>query len=245
MSPNNLPVIILENPKYAGNIGMICRLIGNFSLSPLRIIGEKKELQFDMEWMAYNAKIELEKIEYISSINQAAEDLDILIGTGMIHGKDRAEFLPLSELTNKTKGKSYGVIFGREDRGLSRESISYCDYMLDFNLPGYQKSMNLSHSVAYVISYFQINHEVIFSDPSLTVRRDTRKFYEYSKKIFSILEMDNFHNLENLANRRFKSIIERANPNPGDIDFFFKIFQQIEKLDKKKRIKNTKDEAEN
>ena len=27
------PVIILENPKYAGNIGMICRLIGNFSLA--------------------------------------------------------------------------------------------------------------------------------------------------------------------------------------------------------------------
>ena len=41
---------------------MVCRLIANFDLPPLRIIGEKKDLHFEMEWMAYNSKEELDKV---------------------------------------------------------------------------------------------------------------------------------------------------------------------------------------
>jgi tRNA C32,U32 (ribose-2'-O)-methylase TrmJ len=71
--------ILLENPKYAGNIGMVCRLIANFDLPPLRIIGEQKELHFEMEWMAYNSKEELDKIQYFSGQKESRKDLDLFL----------------------------------------------------------------------------------------------------------------------------------------------------------------------
>ena len=127
--------IILENPKYAGNIGMVCRLIANFDLPPLRIVGEKKDLHFEMEWMAHNSNEELSKIEYFSEPKKAREDLSLLIGTAMIQGKDRVGFIPLSDLTNKIKSqveKKVGIVFGREDRGLSNAMIDICDKGLGF-----------------------------------------------------------------------------------------------------------------
>ncbi len=234
MAGENFPVIILENPKYSGNIGMICRLIANFSLPPLRIIGKAHELTFEMEWMAYNSKQELDSISYFSSLVEARSDLDIVIGTGMIHGGNRSEFVLLSKIPEIVQNKKFGIIFGREDRGLSRNSILYCDYMIDFNLPGYQKSMNLSHSVAFVLSSFHTYQEKTSPNLDSFVDRNKTHFYEYSQSIFKILGMDDFHNNDYLAVRRLKSILEKAPLSSGDIDFFYKIFNRIEFLNSKK-----------
>ena len=133
---------------------MVCRLIANFDLPPLRIIGERRELHFEMEWMAYNSNEELSKIEYFNSAKESREDLDLVIGTAMIQGKDRVGFISLGSLPEKIKihsDKKIGIVFGREDRGLSNAMIDHCDYMLDFELSERQPSMNLSQSVSFVL----------------------------------------------------------------------------------------------
>lgn len=224
----NSPRIILEDPKYFGNIGMICRLIANFGLEPLIIIGETRLPTDEMKWMATHSIIEIEKIVYTRNFEDAFLGLDLLIGTGMIRGGERSKFLNVAELLSAISGKKIGIIFGREDKGLSKKALSYCDYMLDFQLPGYQKSMNLSHAVSFILGIlynFPISHEERNKDI-----RDTKHFYTYVKKIFSYLGLNSFHGLDNLAIRRFKSIMNRANPTSGDIDFFYKIMQSIENL---------------
>lgn len=234
MAGENFPVIILENPKYSGNIGMVCRLIANFSLPPLRIIGKAHDLSFEMEWMAYNSKQELDSISYFSSLVEARSDLDIVIGTGMIHGGNRSEFILLSKIPEMVNNKKFGILFGREDRGLSRNSILYCDYMVDFQLPGYQKSMNLSHAIAFVLSSFHTYKENNPTPINSYPNRNKTHFYEYSKSIFKILGMDDYHNNDYLPVRRLKSILEKINLSSGDIDFFYKIFNRIEVLHSKK-----------
>ena len=90
--------------------------------------------------------------------------------------------------------KKFGIVFGREDRGLSRNSILYCDYMVDFQLPGYQKSMNLSHAIAFVLSSFHTYKENNPTPLDSFPERNKTHFYEYSKSIFKILGMEEFHN---------------------------------------------------
>lgn len=223
-------VILLENPKYAGNIGMVCRLIANFDLPPLRIIGEKKELHFEMEWMAYNSKEELSKIEYFQNAKESRQDLDLLIGTAMIQGKDRAGFIPLASLTEKIQShadKRIGFVFGREDRGLSNEMIDTCDYMIDFELSERQPSMNLSQSVSFVLGCI---HSKAYENANLPKPEqiDKGNFYKYAKNIFELIEMNQFHGRENLAIKRFKKIIDSSSISREDLNFLYKVFQKIE-----------------
>lgn len=224
----NHPKLILENPKYHGNIGMICRLVANFGLDPLVILGEQIPPTEEMAWMATHSKEELEKIIYTTNLDEATASIDILVGTGMIRGGERAKFLSIDELSKAVSGKKFGIIFGREDRGLTKEALSYCDCMLDFQLPGYQKSMNLSHAVSFVLGLlYNFPNKIEINEFQ---NRETKHFYTYVKKIFSYLGLNSFHNSENLAVRRFKSILNRTSLSPGDIDFFYKIFQSIENL---------------
>ncbi len=209
---------------------MVCRLIANFDLPPLRIIGEKKELHFEMEWMAYNSKEELSKIEYFQNSKESRQDLDLLIGTAMIQGKDRAGFIPLASLPEKIQShadKKVGIVFGREDRGLSNAMIDICDYMIDFELSDRQPSMNLSQSVSFVLgsmhSQNSSNRELPKSD-----NLDKGNFYKYTKDIFELIEMNQFHGRENLAIKRFKKIIDSSSITREDLNFLYKFFQKIE-----------------
>lgn len=209
---------------------MVCRLIANFDLPPLRIIGEKKDLHFEMEWMAYNSNEELSKIEYFSEPKKAKEDLNLVIGTAMIQGKDRVGFIPLSDLPNKIlhqKEKKVGIAFGREDRGLSNAMIDHCDFMIDFKLPGKQPSMNLSQSVSFVLGSIHSHFTETVKDLEIE-EVNKEHFYKYTKEIFELIEMNQFHGRENLAIKRFKKIIDASSVTREDLNFLYKLFQKIE-----------------
>jgi tRNA/rRNA methyltransferase len=234
------PIIILENPKYAGNVGMICRLIGNFGLDPLRICQKQEAKGIEIEWMAYEAKEEIAKIQRFSTIEECLDDVEILIGTSMFAesgGKKRAS---IQDIPNLIEGKKYALLFGREDNGLSRKTKELCDFLVDFQVPGYQKSMNLSHSVAYFLSflYNSLENPIRKVEP---LQRDKQKLYKKAKNVFEILGMNEFHQNEHLATKRFQNIVERANPTNGDVDFLFKFFREIERLNNTNKKNDSED----
>jgi tRNA/rRNA methyltransferase len=221
------PVLILENPKYSGNIGMICRLVANFSLEPLRIIGEKKYEEPEMKWMAMNSEEEVDKIQYYPNIKECANDLDLLIGTSMIFGKDKGNILSISESIPKAKEvNSFGLLFGREDTGLTKKTTDECQYLINFFLEGKQSSMNLAQSVAYVLgAYFnQISAFTPTETSKISIPSNLRSIIQ---EVFELVDVNQFHGRENLATKRFTKILEESNLNQEDINFLFKIFQSF------------------
>ncbi len=222
------PIIILENPKYSGNVGMICRLVANLDLEPLRIIGNKLESKDEMEWMAYNSKFELDKIQYFENLVDARKDVDVVFGTGMIKGSNRGEILNLHDLNSKISdtNKNFAVLFGREDKGLSNLAVDNSDYMIHFNLSEKQPSMNLANSVAYVLGFY-FNQKKADSDlkENFSVPNSLNKLIE---KVFDKTEMSKFHNRKNLGVKRLKKILESGISTKNDSDFLYKIFQTID-----------------
>lgn len=222
------PIIILENPKYQGNVGMICRLVANFNLEPLRIIGEKISFTEELNWMAYNSNFEIERIQYFENLLEARKDIDLVFGTGMIKGKNRGEILSLSDLNSKISNstKKIAVLFGREDKGLSNFSVDNSDYMIDFSLSEKQPSMNLSNSVAYVMGYYfnQDKNDVSNSKKSQILPTGINKLLE---GIFDKIELSKFHNRKNLGLKRLRKILENGIENNHDSNFLFKIFENI------------------
>lgn len=222
--------ILLENPKYAGNIGMICRLISNFSLPPLRIVGNPISLEYEMEWMAHNASEEISRILYFDDLKSAYTDLSYLIGTKMGYSKNAEPYITISELSElyHSKNQSIGILFGREDSGLSLNSVDQCQFMMDFHLPGKQKSMNLSHAVTFIISgLFHHIHSSPIKNIAGVAQKD--KFFEYTNSLFDQFELNNYMDREGLANKRFRTILDSRPLSKGDIDFLYKIFKTLQK----------------
>lgn len=219
---------------------MICRLLANFDLPPLRILGSPINKNYEMEWMAHRSRKELDEIEYYPSVEDAAIDLSILIGTTMIYSRDRGPFLPIKELpriVSETPGK-IGIFFGREDIGLSKDVIEHCHYMLDFKLSPRQPSMNLSNSVAFVMSTIH-NFSVQYSlEENQSNAIEKNHFYNYAKKIFEILKMNHFHGSEKLPVKRLKNILDQRHLSKGDLNFLYTIFKNIERLNNDDDSKN-------
>lgn len=237
------PIIILNRPKYMGNVGMVCRLISNFGLEPLRILGSPFERSLEMKWMAHGAEEELERITFFENFWDCIKDLELVIGTGVIHGRDRAKFINFPTLKEKIKNKRFGIIFGREDTGIQKGVSELCDFMIDFSLTGKQKSMNLAQAVAYFLGKISIdiehietiqeipNKEQYFENKDINFSKNNVQktyFLSYAQKIFGILGMNNFHGSENLATKRFKNILRFSELTQGDINFLFKMFKSIE-----------------
>jgi TrmH family RNA methyltransferase len=221
--------IILENPKYSGNLGMICRLLANFSLPPLRIIGTYSQDEPEMLWMAHGAEDEIPKIITYPDFYSATKDLDLVVGTGMIKGHDRGRYLPFEETPRFVKNFEHpiGILFGREDSGLSKESVIGCDRMIDFELPGYQPSMNLANSVAFLLGAIHTTRSKDFDSSTPPPVINKKRFLELSKDVFGKLELNDFHGSENLTWKRWNLILEKSHINQGDLNFLFKIFQRI------------------
>ena len=225
LDPVLKPFIILENPKFSGNIGMICRLAANFDIGPVRIIGTKKEEDiFEMEWMAHNAEEEMQRIQYAASLEECRDSAELIVGTAMIHGRDRGRFISLARLKEIAKKFHTGILFGREDKGLKRETAIKCDYLVDFRLPGKQKSMNLASSVSYVLgALFGTEETAFYKTRELNLSRN--RLYEKAEEFFRGLGMDSYHGSENLPVQRLKKILDKADMTQGDMDFFFRIFE--------------------
>jgi tRNA/rRNA methyltransferase len=221
--------IILENPKYSGNLGMICRLIANFSLPPLRVIGSYSSSEPEMLWMAHGAEDELTKILTFPDFYTATKDLTYVIGTGMIKGHDRGRYLPFEETPGFVTSypDSIGIIFGREDSGLSKESVIGCDRMIDFELPGYQPSMNLANSVAFLLGAIHTTRSKKFDSNTPPPPINKKPFLELSKEVFGLMKLNDFHGSENLTWKRWNLILEKSYINQGDLNFLYKVFNSM------------------
>ncbi|AXI25454.1 rRNA methyltransferase [Methanofervidicoccus sp. A16] len=150
------PVVILVNPKYSGNVGAIARCMKNFEVKELRIVGNKNILDKEAYIRSVHAKDILDKALFYNSLEDAIEDIDLVVGTsGIVSGDRNLKRVPITprELAEKhleLKGK-IGLVFGREDDGLTNRELDLCDLFLSIPTSPEYPVMNLSHAVAVIL----------------------------------------------------------------------------------------------
>jgi len=206
--------IILVEPKYSGNIGYIARLMQNFQLENLVLVTPRCKIDLESYKRAMHATKILEKaicIEKLSELN-----MDYLVGTTANISTDERKYLRLALESKEAVKKilsfsgKVGIVFGREDNGLSNEELKICDLLI--NIPTSIKYKELSISHACAIIFYDLFTNVI-----------SRKCVTFSK--ISKLEreklIEKFHNYLKITNYpkhkfektvlMFRRIIGRAN----------------------------------
>lgn len=140
--------VILVEPQFPGNIGMVCRAMKNMGLSRLRLVAGCDHLHPEAFKFAVSAKDLLEQAELFDSLADALADISVSVATTRRSGKYRQELLspPQAAQALLQASGSAALVFGREDHGLSTADLSLCTLQATIPSSSEYGSLNLAQA---------------------------------------------------------------------------------------------------
>ncbi len=150
----NAPVVILNTPQLAENIGAAARVMANFGLSDLRLVTPRDGWPQERAWAAASgADWPLNAARVFDSTAAAIADLNRVYATTA-----RPRELTLPVITPRTAvgelaqaiagGERAGILFGGERAGLETADIALCQAVVTVPIDPRFRSLNLAQSVA-------------------------------------------------------------------------------------------------
>ena len=152
--------IVLVRSKYPRNIGMSARAMTNFGLKELILIDPQCTLDSEAREGAArgqgpltNCKIYRDWSEFLAEENQS-----LRIAFTRREGQRRpVQSIPyIRSWVEERQSSPCSFIFGPEDHGLAQEDLDHVHQLCSFDIPGDQKSMNLSHAVLFFLSQWSV-----------------------------------------------------------------------------------------
>jgi len=168
MSPSDV-VIILCRPAEEGNVGAVCRAMKNMGLSRLRLVlppspphpGDTQILRLDeaaeerITVRAVHGADVWEKAAVFPSLEEAASDCPLVIGTTRRRGRERKQTVMTARETAAFLAGHPGpaaLVFGNERTGLDAGELAFCDMASHIPADEAFPSLNLSHA-AQIYAY--------------------------------------------------------------------------------------------
>lgn len=144
--------IILVEPIYSGNVGAVARIMNNFGVSTLRIVGtvpEKNDF-----YLAMHSEHILEQAEIYPDLASAIAGLDRVIAFSRRIGKTKPiDMYPrqMARYVHSLPKLQIGLVFGRETSGLTDAEADLCGFRCHFPANPAFPSINLAQAVALAI----------------------------------------------------------------------------------------------
>jgi TrmH family RNA methyltransferase len=145
--------VILVSPRNPLNIGAAARAMANFGLSHLKVVAP-----YAPHWReaksAVGAPEILENAHIADTLAEAVRDCTLVAGTGTLTFRKPEQRvvqlpdLPALLLEELQRGGRFAIVFGPEKHGLTREDLSYCNFLVEIPTDAGQPSMNLGQAVA-------------------------------------------------------------------------------------------------
>jgi len=189
-------VVVLVEPKFAGNVGSVARAMNNFGLGELWLVKPAcSPADDDAQRMAVHARPLLAKARTFASLEECLGELDLAVGTASdLAANEKRDYLrvPLrvrdfAERMPEIQG-TVGLLFGREDFGLSNAELERCDMLVTIPASPAHPSLNLSHSVA-VVCYELAQQSFHVTRPRQVSRQDADLLVDYVRRILDAMEL--------------------------------------------------------
>ncbi|MEQ8195292.1 MAG: RNA methyltransferase [Rhodospirillales bacterium] len=173
------PVIVLVEPQLGENIGMVARAMLNCGLNDLRLVRPRDPWpNRHAEAASSGALSVIDGARLFETTAEAIADLQaVYASTARSRDMTKDVFTPRAAAADMLKrhhgGSRFGVLFGKEAKGLHNDDIALADAIVQVPLNPAFSSLNIAQAV-FVIAYewFQGTHDVPAHE--LTVPRDTR-----------------------------------------------------------------------
>jgi len=230
--------VVLIEPKYAGNVGSVARVMKNFGFSDLVLVNPC-ELGKEARKMASHAQEILENARILKNFQELTEEYDFLVATSAIVATDKNYLrVPITpkELKNSLSidGK-IALLFGREDYGLLNEEIKECDVLVTIPTSREYPTLNVAISVAILL------YEI--SNLEKEMKSEMRKF-EKANLIEKKILIEKFNELvdeiydnypqKKIVKKTFKTILGRAFVSGREAATLTGVFRRAKELKDKK-----------
>lgn len=148
------PVVILNAPQLAENIGAVARVMANFGLADLRLVNPRDGWPQERAWAsASGADWPLNAARVYPDVASAIADLQLVYATTA-----RPRELQLPVITPRAaaaqlaeavaSGERVGMLFGGERAGLETQDIALCQAVVTIPIDPRFHSLNLAQAVA-------------------------------------------------------------------------------------------------
>ena len=238
----NIRVILME-PQEPGNIGSTARAMKGMGLSHLFLVKPVPWRQSEEPWrMACSATDILQNARAVSTLEEALEGVHYLVGT--THRR-RSSNLPepmtardaAQHIASISQTQTVGLLFGREDYGLTNEQLSICHLHASIPMAARNPSLNLSHAVmvfAYEIFMASLTDipdiDLTFADVT-----EVERLYQHIANLLTQVGFVPYNNRWNTMLHSIRRVFGRVGLEQRDIDTLHCIFSEIDGYITRKR----------
>lgn len=141
--------IILVEPIYGGNVGAVARVMNNFSLDKLRIVGNVPEK--NDYYLAVHSNFILDNAQVYPDLASAIADLDRVVAFSRRVGKTKPIDMHPAQTASylmEIPHLKTGLVFGRETYGLTDAEADLCPLRCHIPANADFPSFNLAQAVA-------------------------------------------------------------------------------------------------
>lgn len=232
-----IPSIILVRTQEAGNLGSAARAMKNMGITDLRLVNPTAKPNTPMaRKMSMNAKDVLLSAKIFSDLNEAIQDLDLVVGTSRRFGKERDNFITSRDfgesLTTYPKDSRVGIVFGHEVTGLVNEELALCQKIVTIPVHEAYPSLNLAQAVMLVCyEVFMGTNAKDFPIPALdeSERATVKDFENMIADLRELLMESGFldrNNPDHLM-RLLRNLFNRASLSDSEVKIFRGVCRQM------------------
>lgn len=208
------PIIILVAPQMGENIGATARAMKNFSLNELRIVAPRDGWPNEQARSnAVGAVNIIDSAKIYDSLENSIKDLEYLYATTCIKRVMNKDYVFSHNLSlDYPSLQRVGIMFGRENNGLSNEEISLANKIITINTTEFS-SLNIAQAVIIICYELFRNsnpREDIYNIQKLATKQELRYFLE---NLFTKLDKTGF----------FKAPEKKLNMQQNIINIFMRI----------------------
>jgi TrmH family RNA methyltransferase len=210
-------VVILVEPEEPGNVGFVTRVLANFGVQELRIVGWDPREEMIAQIYSVRAHEILDSAGIYNDLPSALVDIEAAWATsaraGRNHSVTRA-LVPLEELPDPTAldGK-VALVFGRESSGLNNEELGLCELAFTISTSEGYPSLNLSHAVAIVLhhlftKYASIEPKEGVVPPRAATRTERDQVMVFLDEVIEALPLKDYR--KPIAKQVFRNLLGRS-----------------------------------
>ncbi len=174
--------VILVEPQYRDNVGYVARSMLNFGVGELILVNAPPVDEMSRTRAVHAQDVLTQAIHY-DTLAEANKHFDHLVGfAARVSSLDKAhlrmgESLEQVARRSETLGGRVGLVFGREDFGLSNEDVEACDILCTIPTSPSYRSMNLSHAVTVALYEFSRAEHTQAPYVSMATKEDRRHLF--------------------------------------------------------------------
>ncbi len=226
--------IVLTHPKLPSNIGSSARAMKNFGFEELYLVLPKCKLNKKAYALASHAGDVLDNSVICDTLSDALADCSFSLGTTARVRKDDREIYPAREAAtlfyNLSKREKVGLVFGREDWGLSNEDLDLCQGYIQIPTAEYS-SLNLAQAVQVVVyEWFCASLENLAPKPSFNdtpvLREDMERMYDLLREALHLVQYTDKQR-EQSAMRLMRRIFDKAQLNRREVSAVHGLWRQV------------------